>query len=89
MIENFDLTSGALTAIAAVVLRMLEAVWKEVRKRSKRSYKLKSAQEARDFEMLRTAVRDNATIHIAREDYVYITNVAAKRPDEVHKDRQY
>ena len=64
MLEFIDPTTGVVVATIAVVARLLEAVWKEVRKRSKRAYKLKRDQLASDARTIESVVGRNYDVEI-------------------------
>ena len=71
MLEFFDPTTGAVTAAVAIGIRLLEAVWKEVRKRSRRAYKLKRAQQASDAQTLLAGVEGDVDVTFEGEDRRY------------------
>ena len=64
MLDFIDPTTGVVTAAVAIGARMLEAVWKEVRKRSKRAHKLKLAQQASDTQTLLAGISGNVDVRI-------------------------
>ena len=71
MLEFFDPATGAVTAAVAITIRLLEAVWKEVRKRSKRAHKLKMAQQVSDAQAMLAGVEGDVDVTFEGEDRRY------------------
>ena len=67
MLDFIDPTTGVVTVAVAIGARMLEAVWKEVRKRSKRAHELKMAQQASDAQTLLAGVRGKVNVTFQSE----------------------
>ena len=78
MLDFIDTTTGVVTVAVAIGARMLEAVWKEVRKRSKRAHELKMAQQASDAQTLLAGVEGDVDVTFEGEDRKY--NITRSQP---------
>lgn len=80
MLEFVDPTTGVITGLLAIALRMLEAVWKEVRKRSKRAYRLKRDLQASDAQTMQAGVSRYADLNFESDNRRYsITQIPRRR----------